>query len=86
MIDVVASIDQGTQSTRVFIFDKDARPLASYQEQLPQIYPQAGCARENSCMVPDACPRHSARRLSTQWGETTMVMVGWWWALQVVRA
>jgi glycerol kinase len=41
--EVVASIDQGTQSTRVYLFDREARPVASHQVALPQIYPRAGC-------------------------------------------
>jgi glycerol kinase len=41
-MEVVAAIDQGTQSSRVFIFDSRARPVASHQVELPQIYPQAG--------------------------------------------
>ncbi|GFR41737.1 hypothetical protein Agub_g2490 [Astrephomene gubernaculifera] len=40
--DCIAALDQGTQSTRVFLFDKDCNPLASHQVDLPQIYPQAG--------------------------------------------
>ncbi|GIM04542.1 hypothetical protein Vretimale_9090 [Volvox reticuliferus] len=38
----IAAIDQGTQSTRVFMFDRDFTPVASHQVDLPQIYPQAG--------------------------------------------
>jgi glycerol kinase len=41
-MECVAAIDQGTQSTRVFIFDKSAKPLASHQEQFKQTYPKAG--------------------------------------------
>ncbi|KXZ50423.1 hypothetical protein GPECTOR_16g597 [Gonium pectorale] len=40
--DCIGAVDQGTQSTRVFIFDKDCNPIASHQVDLPQIYPQAG--------------------------------------------
>eukprot|EP00195_Chlamydomonas_chlamydogama_P007939 CAMPEP_0202896430 /NCGR_PEP_ID=MMETSP1392-20130828/5443_1 /ASSEMBLY_ACC=CAM_ASM_000868 /TAXON_ID=225041 /ORGANISM="Chlamydomonas chlamydogama, Strain SAG 11-48b" /LENGTH=510 /DNA_ID=CAMNT_0049581793 /DNA_START=69 /DNA_END=1601 /DNA_ORIENTATION=- len=39
---LVAAIDQGTQSTRVFLFDKDFQPVAQHQVPLPQIYPEAG--------------------------------------------
>lgn len=42
-IEVVAAIDQGTQSTRVFLFDKEFQPVASHQIPFSQIYPQAGC-------------------------------------------
>ena len=38
----VAAIDQGTQSTRVFLFDRKGQPIASHQVPLPQIYPKAG--------------------------------------------
>ncbi len=40
--DCIGAIDQGTQSTRVFFFDKDCNVLGSHQTELPQIYPQAG--------------------------------------------
>lgn len=42
-LEVVAAIDQGTQSTRVYLFDREARPVAWHQVPLPQICPQAGC-------------------------------------------
>ncbi len=35
-------IDQGTTSTRAIIFGEDLRPLASEQQEFPQIYPQPG--------------------------------------------
>ncbi|KAG2452152.1 hypothetical protein HYH02_003184 [Chlamydomonas schloesseri] len=38
----IAALDQGTQSTRVYIFDKECNVLASHQAEVPQIYPQAG--------------------------------------------
>eukprot|EP00199_Chlamydomonas_sp_CCMP681_P001310 CAMPEP_0119107008 /NCGR_PEP_ID=MMETSP1180-20130426/7896_1 /TAXON_ID=3052 ORGANISM="Chlamydomonas cf sp, Strain CCMP681" /NCGR_SAMPLE_ID=MMETSP1180 /ASSEMBLY_ACC=CAM_ASM_000741 /LENGTH=609 /DNA_ID=CAMNT_0007092431 /DNA_START=328 /DNA_END=2157 /DNA_ORIENTATION=- len=40
--EVVASIDQGTQSTRVYLFDKHQSPIANHQVSLSQIYPEAG--------------------------------------------
>lgn len=42
--EVVAAIDQGTQSTRVFLFDAAGQSVASHQVALKQIYPKAGCA------------------------------------------
>ena len=39
----ILAIDQGTQSTRVFLYDKDARPVVSHQETFKQIYPKQGC-------------------------------------------
>lgn len=38
----VAAIDQGTQSTRVFLFDAKGEAVASHQVPLQQIYPKAG--------------------------------------------
>jgi glycerol kinase len=40
--EVVAAIDQGTQSTRVFLFDAKGGVVASHQVALKQIYPKAG--------------------------------------------
>lgn len=42
--EVVLSLDQGTQSTRVYVFDAQCQPLNSHQVALPQIYPEPGCA------------------------------------------
>jgi len=35
-------VDQGTQSTRVYLFDRDVQPVASHQVSFPQMYPQPG--------------------------------------------
>ncbi|KAF3914295.1 hypothetical protein ABW20_dc0108918 [Dactylellina cionopaga] len=37
-----AAIDQGTTSTRFFIFDESGEPVAKHQEEVNQIYPHAG--------------------------------------------
>ncbi|RVD86709.1 uncharacterized protein DFL_004971 [Arthrobotrys flagrans] len=37
-----AAIDQGTTSTRFFIFDERGEPVAKHQEEFDQIYPHAG--------------------------------------------
>jgi len=39
---LIASIDQGTTSTRVIIFDEKARAVASHQKEHTQIYPKDG--------------------------------------------
>jgi hypothetical protein len=39
---LVAAIDQGTQSTRVYLFNKNQQPVASHQVPLPQVHPQPG--------------------------------------------
>jgi glycerol kinase len=36
------AIDQGTSSSRTVIYDRDARVVASEQQEFPQIYPQPG--------------------------------------------
>ncbi|MBV9835706.1 MAG: glycerol kinase, partial [Alphaproteobacteria bacterium] len=38
----ILAIDQGTTSTRAIVFDAHARPLATAQEELQQIYPAPG--------------------------------------------
>lgn len=38
----ILAIDQGTTSTRAIVFDERARPLATAQEELKQIYPAPG--------------------------------------------
>ncbi|MBM3620466.1 MAG: glycerol kinase GlpK [Alphaproteobacteria bacterium] len=38
----ILAIDQGTTSTRAIVFDESARPVATAQEELRQIYPAPG--------------------------------------------
>ncbi|KAL0354831.1 UNVERIFIED_CONTAM: Glycerol kinase [Sesamum radiatum] len=38
----IGSIDQGTTSTRFFIYDRAARPVGSHQIEFTQFYPQSG--------------------------------------------
>ena len=38
----ILAIDQGTTSTRAILFDVEGRPLATAQQELPQIYPADG--------------------------------------------
>jgi glycerol kinase len=38
----ILAIDQGTTSSRAMLFDRDGRPAGAAQQELPQIYPQAG--------------------------------------------
>ncbi|GMI86652.1 nonhost resistance to P. s. phaseolicola 1 [Hibiscus trionum] len=38
----IASIDQGTTSTRFLIYDKSARVIDSHQIEFTQFYPEAG--------------------------------------------
>ncbi len=40
--DSILAIDQGTTSTRAMVFDRNARPLAVAQQELPQIFPADG--------------------------------------------
>lgn len=43
-MDVIATIDQGTQSTRVYIYDSDANPVASHHVEFTQHRAKAGYA------------------------------------------
>ena len=43
-MDVIATIDQGTQSTRVYIYDNDAKPVASHHVDFTQHRAKAGYA------------------------------------------
>lgn len=38
----VGSVDQGTTSTRFIIFDGEAKPVASHQEEFENHYPHSG--------------------------------------------
>lgn len=49
--EVVAAIDQGTQSTRVFLFDREGRAVASHQVPLKQIYPKAGWCEHDPLLI-----------------------------------
>ncbi|WP_419758817.1 glycerol kinase GlpK [Acidisoma sp.] len=40
-------IDQGTTSTRSIVFDEALKPIASAQEEFPQIFPQPGWVEHN---------------------------------------
>jgi hypothetical protein len=54
-MDCILSIDQGTQSTRVFVYDKDAKAVASHQVDLPQILPQARSVPQSPVRMSYAC-------------------------------
>ena len=45
-MNVIASLDQGTQSTRVFIYDENAAPIASHHVEFKQHRQKAGYALE----------------------------------------
>ena len=38
----VMALDQGTTSSRAILFDRAGQPVASAQEEFPQIFPQPG--------------------------------------------
>jgi glycerol kinase len=42
MADYIGALDQGTTSTRFFIFDRSGKPVACAQKEHEQIYPQPG--------------------------------------------
>ncbi len=43
----ILAIDQGTTSSRAILFDANLRPIASAQEEFPQIYPNPGWVEHN---------------------------------------
>jgi glycerol kinase len=43
-MECIGAIDQGTQSTRFFLYDKECHPIASSQIEFKQLYPKSGCA------------------------------------------
>ncbi len=43
----VLAIDQGTTSTRAIVFDQSLTPVATAQEEFPQIFPQSGWVEHN---------------------------------------
>ncbi len=43
----ILAIDQGTTSSRAILFDQSLRPIASAQEEFPQIYPNPGWVEHN---------------------------------------
>ena len=47
MADYLIAIDQGTTSTRAIVFDAALAPVASAQQELPQIYPAPGCVEHD---------------------------------------
>ena len=42
MPDFILAIDQGTTSTRAIVFDRALVPVASAQQEFPQLYPAPG--------------------------------------------
>ncbi|KAF3924333.1 hypothetical protein ABW21_db0209109 [Orbilia brochopaga] len=49
-----AAIDQGTTSTRFFIFDDKGEPVAKHQQEFDQIYPHAGWIEHDPAVLVDS--------------------------------
>ncbi|KAK4427980.1 Glycerol kinase [Sesamum alatum] len=47
----IGSIDQGTTSTRFFIYDSAARPVGSHQTEFTQFYPQSGWVEHDAMEI-----------------------------------
>ena len=47
----VASIDQGTTSSRFIVFDKHGAVVAFHQQEFPSIYPQAGWCEQDPLVI-----------------------------------
>ncbi|KAL4431102.1 hypothetical protein ABPG75_006358 [Micractinium tetrahymenae] len=51
-MECIGAIDQGTQSTRFFLYDTaECRPLASAQVGFPQVYPRAGWVEQDPLAI-----------------------------------
>lgn len=44
----VASIDQGTSSSRCIVFDRDGTIISEYQMEHQQFYPRPGCVEHDA--------------------------------------
>ena len=42
-MECIGSLDQGTQSTRFLIYDREAKVIARHQVEFTQITPKPGC-------------------------------------------
>ncbi len=47
---LIAAIDQGTTSTRFFVFNSKAQVISYYQMEFEQIKPKAGCVMLNDTL------------------------------------
>ena len=65
----ILAIDQGTSSSRAFVYDDSLRTLGTAQEEFPQIYPRSGWVEHD----PDAIwtsVRHVVERAIADAGVT----------------
>ncbi len=51
MGDFILALDQGTTSSRAILFDRSGKPVASAQEELPQIFPAPGVVEHDPEMI-----------------------------------
>lgn len=78
-MECIGSIDQGTQSTRFFLYGRDAAPLASHQVEFPQIYPKSGWVEQDPMRIWDSVLQavQGAMRQATELhGEVNLRAVG----------
>ncbi|KAG8043679.1 hypothetical protein GUJ93_ZPchr0458g22574 [Zizania palustris] len=59
----VASIDQGTTSTRFIIYDRHAKPVASHQLEFKQHYPEAGWVEHDPIEIMESVTMCMAKAL-----------------------
>ena len=70
------AIDQGTTSTRAVMFDKDARPLATAQIPLPQIFPRDGWVEHDPEAIWDATLRVCGDVIAATGGPEGIAAIG----------
>lgn len=73
---VVGAIDQGTQSTRFFLYDEDANPVCSHQVEFEQIYPQAGWTEHDPKLILRTVDEAVQGALAKAPGEFEIVAIG----------
>ncbi|KAG5460559.1 MAG: hypothetical protein BJ554DRAFT_7380 [Olpidium bornovanus] len=57
----VASIDQGTSSSKFVVYDRNGVCVAHHQEEFDQLYPRAGCVEEVAGLATQTRARHFRR-------------------------
>ncbi|KAI3433434.1 hypothetical protein D9Q98_003249 [Chlorella vulgaris] len=78
-MECVGAIDQGTQSTRFVLYDKQCQPLSSSQVEFPQIYPRAGWVEQDPLAIWSSVTEAVHRTMEAaqkQHGELRVMAVG----------
>eukprot|EP00210_Caulerpa_lentillifera_P008533 g8139.t1 len=75
----VGAIDQGTQSTRFSLFDKDKNVVATFQKEFTQFHPEPGWCEHDPKEIMDTvyeCIDKTVQKAKEYVGEITVVAIG----------